>query len=164
MSLNDFQHTNALGSDALFLLPHAESNTYAPTDTPPKEVVIPRLPLSRLPAAMRNMGWGTAAALMQRWFDSPAWQMPEEWKEDKTQPSPTSLTVAQCDESIVKMAWAMKFERCRKAIEVAESRLGTPNAVKQLQSRLKRAGWKQHGSFYLGFLICKLYNWMRYLK
>lgn len=151
MSLNDFQRTNAVGPDTFFSLPQGDSQTYAPTNTPPKQVIIESLALSRLPGAMRNMGWNTAAALMQRWFDSPAWQMPESWKEYKTQPDPLSLTAAQCDESIVKMEWAMKFESCRRALEVAESRLTTSNAVKQLQSKLKKAGWKQEGSFDLGF-------------
>lgn len=71
MSLNDFQHTNAVGPGTLFELPRANSQTYAPTETPPKQVIVESLALTRLPAAMRNMGWGTAAALMQRWFDSP---------------------------------------------------------------------------------------------
>jgi hypothetical protein len=139
MSLNDFQQANALGRDAFYLLPQAESKTYAPTGTPPKQVVIQRLALSRLPAAMRNMGWDTAAALMQRWFDSPAWQMPEEWKEEQTQPDPMAITVVRCDESIVKMDWAMKFERCRRAVEVAESIAFSANAVQLLTKRLTRA-------------------------
>lgn len=150
MSLNDFQQTNAVGPDALFLLPQATSRTYAPTGTPPKQVIIQNLALSRLPAAMRNMGWDTAAALMQRWFDSPAWQMPEAWKEDKTQPHPMSLTAAQCDEGIVKMDWAMKFERCREAVLVAQSRLTTVNGIQRLKDLLENAGWKGEGSLALG--------------
>ena len=141
MSLNDFQRTNAVGPDTFFSLPQGDSQTYAPTGTPPRQVIIEPLALSRLPAAMRNMGWDTAAALMQRWLDSPAWQMPEEWKEKDTQPDPMSLSAARCDESIVTMDWAMKFERCREAVEVAETKLTTPNAVKQLKKRLKKSGW-----------------------
>jgi len=152
MSLNDFQRANALGRDAFYLLPQAESRTYAPTGTPPKQVAIQRLALSRLPAAMRSMGWGTAAALMQRWFDSPAWQMPEAWKEKKTQPAPISLGAAQSDQTIVRMDWAMRFERCRKAVEVAQTRLTTPNAVERLQYLLKKAGWRGDGPFDLGAL------------
>lgn len=56
MSLNDFKQTNALGPDVYYALPQAESRTYAPTGTPPKVVVVERLALSRLPAAMRSMG------------------------------------------------------------------------------------------------------------
>ncbi|MBP1144203.1 hypothetical protein JOE33_001126 [Pseudomonas sp. PvP027] len=137
MSLNDFQRTNALGPDTYFALPQGASHTYAPTDTPAKEVIIQSLALSRIPGAMRNMGWNTAAALMQRWFDSPAWEMPEEWKERETQPDPMSLSPAQCDESIVKMEWAMQFERCRQAVEVAESRL---NTAKDAPINLLRSG------------------------
>lgn len=150
MSLNDFQRANALGHDAFYLLPQAESQTYAPTDTPPKQVVIERLALTRLPAAMRSMGWDTAAALMQRWFDSPAWQMPEAWKEPKTQPAPLSLTATRCDESFVKMAWAMKFERCRQAVTEAESKLTSVKGVERLTNLLKQAGWKGNGSVALG--------------
>lgn len=119
MSLNDFKQTNALGDDVYYALPQGKSRTYAPLDTPPKVVVVERLALSRLPGAMRNMGWDTAAALMQRWFDSPAWEMPDSWKKDKTQPDFKQLPSGQCDESIVTMAWAMTFARCRDAVAVA---------------------------------------------
>lgn len=150
MSLNDFQHTNAVGPDTLFELPEAQSQTYAPTETPPKQVIVESLALTRLPAAMRNMGWGTAAALMQRWFDSPAWAMPEEWKKPNTQANSIKLPAAQCDEDIVKMEWAMGFERCRNALALAESRLDTPNAVIRLKDLLRNAGWNGAHPFELG--------------
>lgn len=151
MSLNDFQRTNAIGPDTLFALPHATSQTYAPTDTPPKEVIVEPLALTRLPAAMRNMGWYTAAALMQRWFDSPAWEMPEEWKKSKTQPKTMSLSPAQCDQSIVKMGWAMGFERCRDAVEAAKSLVSTAKGIDRLNSLLQIAGWRKDLPFELGF-------------
>ncbi|KPW93930.1 MULTISPECIES: DUF6402 family protein [Pseudomonas syringae group] len=150
MSLNDFQRTDALGPDTYFALPQGASHTYAPTDTPAKEVIIQSLALSRIPGAMRNMGWNTAAALMQRWFDSTAWEMPEEWKEQETQPDPMSLSPAQCDESIVKMEWAMQFERCRQAVEEAELLLTTVNAIARLNKLLENAGWRGTGVFQLG--------------
>ncbi len=87
---------------------------------------------------------------MQRWFDSPAWAMPEAWKVLKTQPAPLSLKPAQCDESIVKMEWAMGYERCREAVDEAESILATPNALKRLQTLLKNAGWEGEGAQALG--------------
>ncbi|MBM1183396.1 hypothetical protein HBN84_18455 [Pseudomonas lundensis] len=150
MSLNDFQRTNATGPQALYQLPQASSRTYSPTHTPAKTVVVQSLALSRLPGAMRAMGWHTAAALMQRWFDSPAWAMPEAWKEDKTQPESLSLKPVHCDESIVKMEWAMGFERCREAVEVAESLLTIPNALIRLQELLKSADWDGEGTKALG--------------
>lgn len=150
MPLNEFQEAKAQSRDALNLLPQAQSKTYARTGTPSKQVAIQHLALSRLPAAMRNMGWDTAAALMQRWFDSPAWQMPEEWKEDQTQPASQSLSAAHCDESIVKMAWAMKFERCRKAVEAADSIAFSVNAVRLLTKRLASARQSHELPFTLG--------------
>ncbi|WP_122670374.1 DUF6402 family protein [Pseudomonas viridiflava] len=150
MSLNDFKRTNALGPETYYALPQGASHTYAPTDTPAKEVIIQSLALSRIPEAMRNMGWHTAAALMQRWFDSPAWEMPGEWKGDKTKPAPLSLNPAHSDDSIVKMDWAMKFERCRDAVEAAKLLVASPNGVKQLEDRLKKAGWDGKSFFELG--------------
>ena len=150
MSLNDFQRTNATGPQALYQLPQASSRTYSPTHTPAKKVVVQSLALSRLPGAMRAMGWHTSAALMQRWFDSPAWAMPEAWKERKTQPDPLSLKPAQCDESIVKMEWAMGYERCREAVDEAESLLTTSNGIERLKDLLKRSGWMGYGARKLG--------------
>ncbi|GAO93508.1 hypothetical protein PSA5_12345 [Pseudomonas syringae pv. actinidiae] len=76
--------------------------------------------------------------------------MPEEWKVQETQPDPMSLSPAQCDESIVKMEWAMQFERCRQAVEEAELLLTTVNAKARLNMLLKKAGWSGIGVFELG--------------
>ncbi|MDR0279101.1 MAG: DUF6402 family protein [Paucimonas sp.] len=151
MSLNDFEQTNALGPETLFTLPNATLETAPGKDHPPKKIMINRLALTRLPGAMRNMGWETAAALMQRWFDSPAWAMPNEWKEYETQPGSMSLSAAHCDDQIVKMEWAMQFESCRNAIRIAESRIETPKAISLLKKRLKAAGWVPNAPFDLGF-------------
>ncbi|MFD2643447.1 DUF6402 family protein [Pseudomonas japonica] len=150
MSLNDFEQTNALGPDTLFALPNATLDTAPGKDHPPKKIVINRLALTRLPGAMRNMGWETAAALMQRWFDSPAWAMPEAWKEVETQPHPFTLRPENCDQSIVKMDWAMRFEHCRKAVTQAEAIIDTYNAKRLLKERLVAAGWSFDSPFELG--------------
>jgi hypothetical protein len=99
---------------------------------------------------MTKMGWGTAAALMQRWFDSPAWEMPEDWKKERTQPPPMSLAAAQCDVDIVKMTWAMEFERCRTAASEAESRVTTVKGIQRLAYLLRQRGWNGKGSCALG--------------
>ncbi|MFH7468175.1 hypothetical protein RA282_30565, partial [Pseudomonas syringae pv. tagetis] len=48
------------------------------------------------------------------------------------------------------MEWAMQFERCRQAVEVAETRLNTANAVNRLKELLKEAGWRDHIDCQLG--------------
>jgi len=150
MSLNDFKQVNALGPDVLYALPQATSQTYAPLGTPAKKVVIESLALSRVPTAMRSMGWTTAAALMERWFEGPGWQMPEDWKTKETQPHPMSLSDLQCDEGIVKMEWAMGYQRCRDAVALAQSRLTTVAGVELLKEDLKYAGWKGEQPLSLG--------------
>lgn len=150
MSLKDFQQTTALGPDALFLLENATLDTSPGGHERPKQIVINALPLSKLPVAMRNMGWHTSAALMQRWFDSPGWQMPETWKEEDGQPAPLEIPSAQCEENFVKMSWAMGFDRCRVAVRKAESMLTTPNAVSRLKTLLNNRGWNNSGIISLG--------------
>lgn len=150
MSLKDFQQTTALGPDALFLLENATLDASPGGHERPKQIVINRLPLSKLPVAMRRMGWHTSAALMQRWFDSPGWQMPEAWKEEGSQPAPLEISSAQCEENFVKMSWAMGFDRCQAAVRKAESILATPNAVSRLKTLLKNRGWRNNGNISLG--------------
>lgn len=150
MSLKDFQQATALGPDALFLLENATLDTSPDGHERPKQIVINALPLSKLPVAMRKMGWHTSAALMQRWFDNPGWQMPEAWKTDRGQPQSMDLPSAQCDESLVKMSWAMKFDRCKVAVKQAESYLATPKAIDRLKTLLERAGWQKKGAVSLG--------------
>ncbi len=150
MSLKDFQQTTALGPDALFLLEGATFDTSPGGRHRPKQIVINALPLSKLPVAMRKMGWHTSAALMQRWFDSPGWEMPEDWKSEKGQPDPLQLSRAECDDTIVRMGWAVKFRQCQEALKVAEERLHTPNAIKRLNDQLRKAGWDGRGRFTLG--------------
>lgn len=151
MSLNDFEQADALGPDTLYVLSNATLDTAPGKNHPPKKVVINRLALTRLPKAMRNMGWETAAALMQRWFDSPAWAMPAEWKDTRTQPNSMSFSDANCDQQIVKMAWAMRYESTRNAVELAQTLIDTPNAIKLLRKRLAAAGWVPGSPFELGF-------------
>ncbi|OLS64320.1 DUF6402 family protein [Pseudomonas putida] len=150
MSLKDFQQTTALGPDALFLLEGVTFDTSPGGRHRPKQIVINALPLSKVPVAMRKMGWHTSAALMQRWFDTPGWEMPEQWKSEQGQPVATDLPTTRCDETIVKMSWAMGFERCQAAVSRAESALTTPNAINRLKSLLEQAGWKKSGVVTLG--------------
>lgn len=150
MSLKDFQPTTALGPDALFLLENATLDTRPGLHNEPKKIVINALPLTKLPVAMRKMGWHTSAALMQRWLDSPAWQMPEGWKTVAGQPNPRELSAAVCDEKILTMKWAIGFHRCQRAVAEAETLLTTPKAILRLKDLLKAAGWNNCGSITLG--------------
>ena len=68
----------------------------------------------------------------------------------KTRPDPMSLARVHCDESTVKMSWAMGFQRCREAVSLAASRIQTPNAINRLRGLLTDAGWNQRASMRLG--------------
>ena len=139
MGLNDFSALNALKPDSLILMPQAKSVTSPVENTDGKRVPTNVLALTQIPEAMRRMGWFTSAALMQRWFDSPAWTMDEDWK--RGPPDPAALSPAKCDEEIVKIAWAQKFPRAVEALQKADKVLTTQPSLVQLCKRLRKAGW-----------------------
>lgn len=147
MSLNDFSAANALEATALFVLPEARSTLSPVSKTEPKRVPTQRLEITRIPQAMRKMGWFTSARLMERWFSTPAWKMPENVKSRHF--DERTLNDSHVDTSIVTMSWASRFQRFRDALEQVESlSFKSPNGLGQLKARL--AGWDGRTPFTLG--------------
>ena len=149
MSLNDFSLTNAVASDALFILPDARSVLSPRQQTEPKNVRVQNLRITQLPSAMRNMGWSTAARLMERWFATPAFTMRAK---GKGYPNLVDLPWQQIDDSIVTMRWASQFERCRVAVDLARSRsFHSRNGLERLNKLLRSSGWNDKQPHQLGF-------------
>ena len=149
MSLNDFSKTNAVESDALFVLPDARSVLSLLQKTEPKQVRARHLEITQLPRAMRNMGWVTAARLMERWFGTPALTMAAS---RKVAPKLGNLPWQEIDDSIVTMRWASQFQRCRAAVDLARSRsFHTENGVVRLRELLRSSGWDGKQPHSLGF-------------
>lgn len=148
MSLNDFSNTNALESNVLFVLPEARSVMSPVSKTEPKRVAAQRLEITRIPQAMRNMGWVTSARLMERWFSTPAWDMPAQVKSSDY--DKRNLDSSRLDDTIVTMAWAMNFERFQKALSaVNRTSFFTPNGLKELKARLHE--WNGRDPYQLGY-------------
>lgn len=61
-----------------------------------------------IPSGMRRYGWTVAAGLMDRWFAKKSRVMTDPEKQGRILPK-------DWDDSIVTMAWAMRFERARSA-------------------------------------------------
>jgi hypothetical protein len=150
MGYKDFTQTEALGPDTMFLHPDAHSVTSPAQNTTPKTVMLRILELSKIPNAMRQMGWDVSAALMQRWFDSPAWTMPPSWKDGSASIDSLSIPSSQCDDRVVTMAWAMHFPRCREAFDELKRRVDNSAATGVLNARLSAAGWDGTSAFRLG--------------
>ncbi|MDR0183969.1 DUF6402 family protein [Lysobacter arvi] len=148
MSLNDFSNTNALESNALFVLPEARSVMSPVSKREPKRVPTQRLEITQIPRAMRNMGWVTSARLIERWFSTPAWSMPGGVKSgdfDKR-----NLPFSHFDDTIITMKWAMRFPRFQEALaKVGRTSFHTPNGLEQLRSRL--GGWRGTEPVQLGY-------------
>ncbi|MET3930721.1 hypothetical protein ABIE51_002608 [Lysobacter sp. OAE881] len=149
MSLNDFSLTNAVESDALFVLKDAQSVLSPRQKTEPKKVRARRLEITQLPGAMRHMGWITAARLMERWFNTPAFAMSAEQKAARNL---ADLPWQQVDETIVTMRWASQFERCRAAVDLARSRsFHTQKGMTRLRDLVYASGWDGTRPHSLGF-------------
>lgn len=79
-----------------------------------KTVVINRLKMTDLPKVMDKMGWTVAPRLMERWFECDAFVLGEELRE-KYFDDPLDIPAVHCNDIIVTMDWALKFERIRDA-------------------------------------------------
>jgi hypothetical protein len=79
------------------------------------------------------------AELMRRWFDSPAFTLPEPWRLGHV--NYRSVPAKNLDASIIKMSWVTGFARARAALGVLESsRTNTTAGAIELKRVLSRAG------------------------
>lgn len=77
------------------------------------------------------------AALMKRWFLSPRFVLPENWR--KGDMNFLGVPTQHVDSSIVKMEWVRRFTRANIAIGTLEnSRLSTPKALDEIRRVLQR--------------------------
>lgn len=90
--------------------------------------------IESIPEAMRRMGWTVSAQLMERWLRTPAWVLPEEWKEQKTAPTlmPSST---QMDQTTVRMSWAMSHQRVQAVMRELRSPMANEPAQRELSEK-----------------------------
>ncbi len=148
MGISDFSRVQG-SADVLLVPKHLEIKP-RPRGTPAQDIVIPRMGISAIPAAMRQMGWTVSAALMDRWFASPGWAMPEEWKQQGGQPLATRIPIAHRDTQIVSMEWAAKYARARSAISTLMEKIPTAPTILQLKRRLSTLAHDGTGVLQLG--------------
>jgi hypothetical protein len=113
--------------------------------------------LRDIPSTMKKKGWSTAAKLMERWFNNPAWEMSIEQKEDRDgKLDLQQRTPKQIDTTTITMKWLLGFERADEArkelIEELEVKIidgyevrnswpkwRNPIALRTLEKRLRRS-------------------------
>ncbi|APG02496.1 hypothetical protein BJI69_00315 [Luteibacter rhizovicinus DSM 16549] len=115
------------------------------SDTRPHKLVVEPLAISRIPGAMRNMGWNVSAALMERWFSSPPKEMQEDEKKDASLVDPRHI-----DETIVTMAWALQFDRCASRLTELKDRWDVEPAVDELLASLRGQKWNGQAELRIG--------------
>lgn len=109
-------------------------------------VYIDRLTLRKLPDVMKNMGWNTAAALMERWFTSPAFIWTQEIR-DTYFDNPLIIKQGHYDDKIVKMVWYLKFPGMKENVKELKAIYLTANSKKLLLNRLRRANIRKDGDY-----------------
>ncbi|HVI55213.1 MAG TPA: DUF6402 family protein [Luteibacter sp.] len=107
--------------------------------------------IEAIPGAMRQMGWGVSAALMERWIHSPASVLPSEWK-GKDTPDPRGLSSGHLDQQIVRMSWAMANSRVRIATSALHAKMANGPARGWLAERVASLPWGANGRMPFGSL------------
>ncbi len=91
--------------------------------------------LEDIPDEMRRRGWFVGRELMLRWFRESRYEMTEDEKKGKD--DPRSLASSKIDEKIVTMAWAMKYQRVRDAMNKLRENWANVEGKKHLFKLLK---------------------------
>jgi hypothetical protein len=112
---------------------HGKSSSY-------ENVTTIKAKIEAIPGAMRQMGWGVSADLMERWLHSPAWVLPVEWKGRST-PDPRQLPSGHVDQHTVRMSWAMTHPRVRTALTDLRAKMANGPARKVLAERVAGSAW-----------------------
>lgn len=107
-------------------------------------VTIERLKLREIPGVMRKMGWDTSAALMERWFNAPAFVCTKEVI-DNYYHNPLSIEPEHFDDQIVKMDWYLKYPGMLEKVQELLRTTITSNSKKLLMKRLTEANIKKDG-------------------
>ncbi|HEY4291418.1 DUF6402 family protein [Luteibacter sp.] len=139
MGIADFSRIQ--GSAEVFLVPKHIKVKPKPRGEAPQDVVVPRMRIQAIPSAMRQMGWTVSAALMDRWFTSPGWAMPDDWKTKEGQPMAGQIPASQLDTQLVSMEWAARYPRAIDAMRNLRAKCASGPTIGLLKKRLIDAGW-----------------------
>jgi hypothetical protein len=91
--------------------------------------------ITDLPDIMQGQNWPVAAACMRRWFNGPAWTLPQNVKIGATPMA--DLPAYALETGILKMDWALGFDRVKTAHQRLTSGLwNDAKALQQLSARV----------------------------
>lgn len=111
--------------------------------------------ISDIPAAMDNMNWPVAAALMRHWFLGDPWPaqnggMPPEVKQHRVRPPAKYV-----EETIVKMGWVLQHRRASAVLGQLRANWNNSAALPFIQANvIKRFSNMAPGSYPLSFGGC----------
>ncbi|MFD1840219.1 DUF6402 family protein [Paracidovorax cattleyae] len=95
--------------------------------------------LRDIPGVMRSkLGWPVAASLMERWFNGAPLALPLDVKRSAEGNRLSQLPPALIDETIVTMAWALKFSRVKAAVAHLQANWASPAGIGLLKRRIVR--------------------------
>lgn len=97
--------------------------------------------LGDIPSVMRSKGWNVGAACMERWFRYATYRMSQDEKLARVdfQKIPRSMI----DNDLVKMQWAMRFNRVRDAVARLRTSWNNEAAYSVLQKGCKMRACRQ---------------------
>lgn len=99
------------------------------------------LSLQDIPCLLKKMRWNTAANLMDHWFSTtPAFEMSDELRKQYMRGKAIDIPADQYNESIVKMAWAIRYKQIQDAVDILinEKLLNRPSNIAIFTRLLER--------------------------
>nr|KAJ8743965.1 hypothetical protein H9T68_14935 [Delftia sp. PS-11] len=109
-----------------------------------KQYQTPVFQLRDIPMVMRTrLGWPVSAKLMERWFNGNSYKMNPLMKKSREPYRLSQLPSIYLDENIIKMKWALGFERVNVAMENLKKKWNSPNGIERLEEMIKKQGMHQ---------------------
>ena len=102
-----------------------------------KSAVVRQFKITDIPDAMDKMKWPVAAKLMRHWFNGKPWPTKDGAMSKEVKDHDALADVNYVEDTIVKMAWLMRFEPAKAVIEELKSVWDNSAGRKNISKKVK---------------------------
>jgi hypothetical protein len=116
------------------------ASTMTPANNKTGQSVTTRLyKITDIPDTMNQMSWPVAAALMTHWFEGEPWPNEDGGMDEEVKSHRQFAPQKYIEDSIVKMDWAMQFDRTKNAVDHLRKSWNNTPALKEIRANIKAA-------------------------
>ncbi|KQV23183.1 hypothetical protein ASC74_01115 [Pseudomonas sp. Root329] len=101
-------------------------------------VAVRQFKITDIPDAMKKIEWPVAAELMLKWFDGKPWSTTKDGgMEEEVKGHHKFAPDEYINENIVKMSWALQFDRAKESVDRLRTKWNNPAAINLIKSKMK---------------------------